>query len=458
MPASSTVYQDVTATLRRASVPNSRVRSLFPTDATRWARDSDGDGTVEISYGYMTAMPGYTADDETYENATFTAPDTDLQAAVETALESWAEVANIAFVETAWSRSGTPLDIAIGGLTNPADDTYGWAYFPSDEDYAGDFWFNYSVEANGDLTPGTDGYHTIIHELGHALGLAHPFDSDSMNPQREGTGENYQYSVMSYSAHPSYEETWPAAPMLWDVAALQTIYGANTTTRTGNDVYRWDANADFLETIWDAGGTDTLSAANQTRASRLDLTAGNYSSIGSIGESANARNNVAIAYGVTIENATGGRGNDVLIGNRAANRLDGGAGNDTLTGGVGNDTLIGGAGADVAVFTGSAASYTFVLDGAAVVARSGTETDRLSGVENVRFGSGRAVALVSLITDEDEGDEEEDKAALPASSRTRINAEILAEALGAGAGLSTPPGGSDGWNAALMPEGLAAGW
>lgn len=405
---SSATYLDISTTLRQASVANSRVRSLFPTEATRWARDSDDDGTTEITYGYMTAMPAYTADDETYESATFQAANAALQSAVETALEAWAEVADISFVETTWSRSGTVLDIAIGGITNPGDDTYGWAYFPSDEDYAGDFWFNYSVEANSDLTPGTDGYHTIIHELGHALGLAHPFDSDSMNPQTEGTRENYQYSVMSYSAHPSYEETWPSKPMLWDIAAVQTIYGANMTTRTGNTVYRWDTNEDFLETIWDAGGNDTLSAANQTRASRLDLTAGNYSSIGSIGGTSNARNNVAIAYGVSIENAIGGRGNDTLIGNRSANRLDGGAGSDTLTGGTGNDTLVGGAGTDLAVFSGSQSAYRFRLDGTTVVVSTGSETDRLSGVENVRFGSGRAVALATLVADDDAEEDDED--------------------------------------------------
>jgi serralysin len=39
-----------------------------------------------------------------------------------------------------------------------------------------------------------------------------------------------------------------------------------------------------------------------------------------------------IAHGVAIENALSGSGNDLLIGNAAANMFSGGAGNDTLRG------------------------------------------------------------------------------------------------------------------------------
>lgn len=55
---------------------------------------------------------------------------------------------------------------------------------------------------------------------------------------------------------------------------------------------------------------------------------------------------MAIACGVTIENAKGGAGSDRLIGNGAANELSGNDGNDTLTGAGGSDRLWGGAGAD----------------------------------------------------------------------------------------------------------------
>jgi Ca2+-binding RTX toxin-like protein len=58
------------------------------------------------------------------------------------------------------------------------------------------------------------------------------------------------------------------------------------------------------------------------------------------------RGGYTIANGVVIENASGGSGNDVLIGNASDNVLTGNAGNDTLMGRAGNDRLIGGAGDD----------------------------------------------------------------------------------------------------------------
>ena len=62
------------------------------------------------------------------------------------------------------------------------------------------------------------------------------------------------------------------------------------------------------------------------------------------------KKNVSIAKGVTIENAIGGSGNDVIVGNSADNFIDGGAGNDIIYGGAGQDLLKGGAGSDVFVY------------------------------------------------------------------------------------------------------------
>lgn len=59
---------------------------------------------------------------------------------------------------------------------------------------------------------------------------------------------------------------------------------------------------------------------------------------------------MSIAAGVTIENAIGGSGNDVIVGNAANNLLKGGAGNDILFGGAGADELWGGVGKDTFVF------------------------------------------------------------------------------------------------------------
>jgi hypothetical protein len=86
----------------------------------------------------------------------------------------------------------------------------------------------------------------------------------------------------------------------------------------------------------------------------------------------------SIANGVKIENATGGDGNDFLVGNGEINEIIGNKGNDVLYGAGGNDTLKagegndelqgeanddslnGGAGSDTAVYSGACEDYEIV--------------------------------------------------------------------------------------------------
>jgi serralysin len=163
---------------------------------------------------------------------------------------------------------------------------------------------------------------------------------------------------MAYESHPhglfrdvvdhgggSYSWTYftvtPQTPMLYDIAAIQYLYGANTSYHTGDDVYGFDPESPFFVTIWDAGGIDTLSVANFALACTLDLrarpllahrhrvgpTAGRR--IGGPWPPTTAPTTWQSLFGVLIENAIGGSGGDVLIGNSAPNVLGGGEGNDT---------------------------------------------------------------------------------------------------------------------------------
>jgi Ca2+-binding RTX toxin-like protein len=127
--------------------------------------------------------------------------------------------------------------------------------------------------------------------------------------------------------------------MPFDIQALQYLYGANMSTRAGNTSYDWDTSVPVLETIWDGGGRDTIDCGNQVLRCVIRLNDGSYSTVGTQGD-------IAIANGVVIENATGGRASDSLFGNDAANRLVGNAGNDVLSGAAGRDVLTGGAGRD----------------------------------------------------------------------------------------------------------------
>ncbi|HEU0223693.1 MAG TPA: M10 family metallopeptidase C-terminal domain-containing protein, partial [Paracoccaceae bacterium] len=176
--------------------------------------------------------------------------------------------------------------------------------------------------------------------------------------------DNQLYTIMSsnpvpsQAALPAAEQERPATPMLFDIQAMQIAYGPNMTTRTGDDVYFAPGTGNhyviergktLIATIWDAGGIDTFSGANQTAPVKIDLRPGKFSTIGKL------ENNVCIALGIAgtqaksaiIENAKGGSGGDLLTGNNVANGLEGGGGNDSLYGGVGEDSLFGGGGNDL---------------------------------------------------------------------------------------------------------------
>ena len=125
---------------------------------------------------------------------------------------------------------------------------------------------------------------------------------------------------------------------MYDVAALQLLYGANTTYKTGNDTYSWDADVDPFMTIWDVDGTDTIDVNNQTQVQTIDLRAGYFSSLGAVkigytnGTTTThaPKDNVSIAYGTVIEKAIGSNQNDTIIGNSVANVLTGNPGNDNF--------------------------------------------------------------------------------------------------------------------------------
>ena len=201
------------------------------------------------------------------------------------------------------------------------------------------------------------GRFVALHETLHTLGLSH---LGSYN----GPGYNYhdhadfvqdtrQYSAMSYwdASEAGGDHTidstlyMASTPLLFDVMALQHLYGANMSTRTGDTVYGFNSTAGRTAfdltlnphpvfTIWDAGGTDTLDLSGYSSASRIDLAAGGFSDAGGL------TRNISIAHGATIENAVGGSGDDAIVGNAAGNRLAGGGGFDILHGLGGADTFI----------------------------------------------------------------------------------------------------------------------
>ena len=206
--------------------------------------------------------------------------------------------------------------------------------------------------------------------------------------------------------------------MAFDIAAIQHLYGANMTHNTGDDVYRLptrDKSGTFYSSIWDAGGTDTISARGARSRTIINLNAAPLVGSNAGGYVSYVRwvyGGFTIANGVEIENAIGGRKKDRIIGNDLDNVLKGKAGrdklegqtgddtllgmadNDTLQGGDGDDLLKGGAGSDV-MFGGLGADI-FVL-----TSHRGDDMiqDFEFGLDRLGLGSGITASALTISQD-----------------------------------------------------------
>ena len=359
-------------------------------------------------------------------------------AATRAALAQYAAVANITFTEITETAT-QHADIRLAESDKPGT---AWAYYPSTAAEGGDAWFNNTSGYFDNPVRGTYDYVAFLHELGHALGLKHPHEVDGAFGAMPLDKDSLEYSVMSYRSYigqstsggyTNPKGSYPQSLMMYDIAAVQKMYGANFNTNSAATTYSWSpttgemfingvgqgvpaANKIFL-TIWDGGGTDTYDFSNYATGVTVDLRPGQWSTAsaaqrallhydGSKVAAGNIANSLLYNGDLRslIENAIGGQASDVLIGNAANNLLNGGAGNDRLIGDAGNDILQGGGDSDTAVFTGARSQYqvTQLTDGSISVVdlRSGAPdgSDIAWNIEQFEF-SDRKYTIAEVLAD-----------------------------------------------------------
>ncbi|WP_043829148.1 DUF4214 domain-containing protein [Muricoccus aerilatus] len=306
------------------------------------------------------------------------------------ALSAWAGASGLTFVEVPDHAGGAGIDIRFMH-ENMSSAYAGTGEYPM----GGTIRLSSALYGNGadSMVPGSYGYLVLLHEIGHTLGLKHPFDRTVGNlTVLPAALDKLANTVMSYDrSSPN-----PTGLQPYDLATISYIYGSQSQEPAWATSARYDADTDSVVMTGDASAETIW---NTNRRSVVFAGGGNDTILGGAGD----------------ERLFGEDGNDSINGGNGANSLFGGVGNDTLYGGSGNDWLAGGSGINT-VYAGAgidtlavehgrrataititpSASATQTINGGPVpyfggTIRSGDETTTFYTVENFAFLDGRLV-------------------------------------------------------------------
>jgi hypothetical protein len=227
------------------------------------------------------------------------------------ALKQWGDASGIRFLET----KSSDAEIKFSWFTGFYSSTVAYAEFPElyspsssepgdalERMYdAGNVYLN--TEYNADFKNKSYKTYALLHEIGHALGLKHPFHKSPYNKKKLSKADDHtKNTVMSYDNGDS--EIYPTKLRPLDKLAIKELYGSPKSD--GKHVAAWS---------WDKQ-TETLTQIGKESADKI--------------------------HGTGVQDVIHGRGGN--------DRLYGFDGNDTLNGGTGNDTLHGSWDSDIFVF------------------------------------------------------------------------------------------------------------
>lgn len=359
------------------------INGLKPNDTITAKSYWGSTGRTAFKWGESTAGTGATI-------SYFFDPASDLSAREQStflkAFAMWSSVADVTFVEASSSLTANVLlrRGEDGGAYTSFSSTSGSGAtlgmvagqaLISIDSSVGGFELSGSFDRYGGY-----GLSSVIHEVGHLLGLGH---GGAYNGNVDEATDQYSayddrmYTIMSYifwgledakflDQNPNQGTDWgitddgirrqaPHTIQQLDILAIQQLYGAATTTPFDggqiygfhsniagplHDFYDFTRNTDPVVTLYNQGTGNTLDLSGYRDDQRIDLRPGEFSDVGG------HINNLSIAAGTLIDTAIGGRGNDEIHGNDVRAILIGNGGNDSLYGGRGKDVLQGDGGSD----------------------------------------------------------------------------------------------------------------